>query len=118
MNKINAPTSLNHVQLTPQSSPLPARPAMASQTLTPLAPPGTSPAGAAATVSGQQDVPPMRLALFERTFGQVQQMLNERRQVGGEMGMQGSGGLTGKEWRECDAAAQWVSGRLMPSGAL
>jgi hypothetical protein len=117
MNKINAPTSLHHVQLTPQSSPLPARPAMASQTLTPLAPPGTSPAGAATTVSGQQDVPPMRLALFERTFGQVQQMLTERRQAGGEASAQRPGGLTGNEWRECDAAAQWVSGRLMPSGA-
>ena len=117
MNKINAPTSLNHLQLTQQSSPAPAGAAMASQTLTPLAPPGARPAGAAVTVSGQQDVPPWRLALFERTFGQIQQMLNERRQVGGEVGMQGSGGLTGKEWRECDAAAQWVSEFLMPSGA-
>lgn len=117
MNKINAPASLHHVQLTPQSSPLPARPAMASQTLTPLAPPGTGPAGAAATVSGQQDVPRMRLALFERTFGQVQQMLTERRQAGGEASAQRQGGLTDNEWRQCDAAAQWVSECLMPSGA-
>ena len=117
MNKINAPTSLNHVQLTSQSSPAPARPAMASQALTPLTPPGASPSGAAATVSGQQDVPPMRLALFERTFGQVQQMLTERRQAGGEASAQSSSGLTGNELRECDAVAQWVSERLMPSGA-
>lgn len=117
MNKINAPTSLTHVQLTPQSSPPPARPAMASQTLTPLTPPGVSPAGAAATVSGQQDVSPMRLALFERTFGQIQQMLTERRQAGGEVSAQRQGGLTGNEWRQCDAAAQWVSECLMPSGA-
>jgi hypothetical protein len=117
MNKINAPTSLNHVQLTPQSSPPPARPAMASQTLTPLTPPGANFSGAAATVSGQQDVPPMRLALFERTFGQVQQMLTERRQAGGESSTQSPSGLTGDEWRQCDAAAQWVSECLMPSGA-
>ncbi len=117
MNKINAPTSLHHVQLTPQSSPAPARPAMASQTLTPLTPPGVSPSGAAARVSGQQDVPPMRLALFERTFGQVQQMLTERRQAGGEASTQSPSGLTGNELRECDVVAQWVTESLMPSGA-
>lgn len=117
MNKINAPTSLHHVQLTPQSSPAPARPAMASQTLTPLTPPGVSPSGAAATVSGQHDVPPMRLALFERTFGQVQQMLTERRQAGGEANAQRQSGLTGNELRECEAVAQWVTESLMPSGA-
>ena len=117
MNKINAPTSLNHLQLTQQSSPAPAGAAMASQTLTPLAPPRARPAGAAVTVSEQQDVPPWRLALFERTFGQVQQMLNERRQAGGEASAQRQGGLTGNEWRECDAVAQWVSECLMPSGA-
>ena len=117
MNKINSPIPLNHVQLNQQNSPASARPAMASQALTPLTPPGASSSGAAATVSGQQDVPPMRLALFERTFGQVQQMLTERRQAGGEANAQSPSGLTGNELRECDAVAQWVSERLMPSGA-
>ena len=59
----------------------------------------------------------MRLALFERTFGQIQQMLTERRQAGGEVSAQRQGGLTGDEWRGCDAAAQWVSECLMSSGA-
>ena len=118
MNKINSPIPLNHVQLTQQNSPASARPAMVSQTLTPLTPPGGSPSAASvATSTEQPQVPPMRLALFERTFGQVQQMLTERRQAGGEASAQRQGGLTGNEWRECDAAAQWVSGRLMPSGS-
>jgi hypothetical protein len=59
----------------------------------------------------------MRLALFERTFGQVQQMLTERRQAGGEASAQRPSGLTGSELRECDAVAQWVSERLMLSGS-
>ncbi len=118
MNKINSPTSLNHVQFTPQSSPAPARPAMASQTLTPLIPPGGSPsAGSFAMRTEQPQVPPMRLALFERTFVQVQQMLTERRQAGGEASALSPSELTGSELRECDAVAQWVSERLMPSGA-
>lgn len=118
MNKINSSTSLNQVQLTQQSSPARARPAMASQMLTPLTPPGGGPsAGSLATRTEQPQVPPMRLALFERTFGQVQQMLTERRQAGGEASAQSPSGLTGSELRECDAVAQWVSERLMPSGA-
>ena len=117
MNKINSPTSLNHAQFTPQGSPAPARPAMASHTLTPLIPPKGSSSGLAATVPGQRDVPQWRLALFERTFEQVQQMLTERRQTGCEASAQRPSGLTGSELRECDAVAQWVSERLMPSGA-
>ena len=118
MNKINSPIPLNHVQLTQQNSPASARPTMASQTLTPLTPPGGSPSAAlVATRTEQPQVPPMRLALFERTFGQVQQMLTERRQAGGEASTQRPSGLTGSELRECDAVAQWVSERLTPSGA-
>ena len=118
MNKINSPIPLNHVQLNQQNSPASARPAMVSQTLTPLTPPGGSPSAASvATSTEQPQVPPMRLALFERTFGQVQQMLTERRQAGGEASSQRQSGLTGNELRECDAVAQWVSERLMPSGS-
>ena len=118
MNKINSPTSVNHVQLNQQNSPASARPAMASQALTPLTPPGGSPSAAlVATRTEQTQAPPMRLALFERTFGQVQQMLTERRQAGGEANAQSPSGLTGNELRECDAVAEWVSERLMPSGA-
>lgn len=118
MNKINSPIPLNHVQLTQQNSPASARPAIVSQTLTPLTPPGGSPsADSFATRTEQSPVPPMRLALFERTFGQVQQMLTERRQTGGEASAQRPSGLTGNELRECDAVAQWVSERLMPSGS-
>jgi hypothetical protein len=118
MNKINSPIPLNHVQLNQQNSPASARPAMFSQTLTPLTPPGGSPSAASvATSTEQPQVPPMRLALFERTFGQVQQMLTERRQAGGEESAQRPSGLTGSELRECDAVAQWVSERLMPSGS-
>jgi hypothetical protein len=117
MNKINSPTSLNHAQFTPQGSPAPARPAMASHTLTPLIPPKGSSSGLAATVPGQRDVPQWRLALFERTFGQVQQKLAERRQADGDASSAMPGGLTRNEWRECHIAAQWVSASLMPSGA-
>jgi hypothetical protein len=118
MNKINSSIPLNHVQLNQQNSPASARPAMFSQTLTPLTPPGGSPSAASVGTSTEQpQVPPMRLALFERTFGQVQQMLTERRQAGGEASAQRPSGLTGSELRECDAVAQWVSERLMPSGA-
>lgn len=107
MNKINSPIPLNHVQLTQQNSPASARSAMVSQTLTPLTPPGGSPsADSFATRTEQSPVPPMRLALFERTFGQVQQMLTERRQTGGEASAQRPSGLTGNELRECDAVAQ------------
>ena len=118
MNKINSPIPLNHVQLNQQNSLASARPAMVSQTLTPLTPPGGSPSAASvATSTEQPQVPPMRLALFERTFGQVQQMLTERRQAGDEASAQRPSVLTGSELRECDAVAQWVSERLMPSGA-
>lgn len=107
MNKINSPIPLNHVQLTQQNSLASARSAMVSQTLTPLTPPGGSPsADSFATRTEQSPVPPMRLALFERTFGQVQQMLTERRQTGGEASAQRPSGLTGNELRECDAVAQ------------
>ena len=118
MNKINSPIPLNHVQLPQQNSTASARPVMASQTLTPLTPPGGSPsADSFATRTEQPQVPPMRLALFERTFGQIQQMLTERRQAGGEASAPWPSGLTGSELRECDAVAQWVSERLLPSGA-
>lgn len=82
---------------------------MASHHLTPLTPPGSRPANA-----GRSDVPQWRLALFDRAFGQIQQKLAERRHADSPATM--SGGLTGAEFRECDAAAQWITASLMSSG--
>jgi hypothetical protein len=110
MNKINPSAILNHTTLTPQSSPASARSAMASHHLTPLTPPGSRPAN-----PGRSDVPQWRLALFDRAFEQIQQKLAERRHADSPATM--SGGLTGTEFRECDAAAQWITASLMSSGA-
>ena len=110
MNKINASAILNHATLTPQSALAPARPSMASHHLTPLTPPGSRPAN-----PGRSDVAQWRLALFDRAFGQIQQKLAERRHADSPAMM--SGGLTGAEFRECDAAAQWITASLISSGA-
>lgn len=111
MNKINASAILNHATLTLQSASEPARPTMASHHLTPLTPPGSRPAHA-----GRSDVPQWRIALFDSAFGQIQQKLAERRHADTPVSTQISGGLTAAEFRECDAAAQWITASLMSAG--
>jgi hypothetical protein len=112
MIKINSSAILNHATLSPQSLQVPARPAMASHHLTPLTPPGSRLSDA-----GQSDVPQWRLALFDRAFEQIQQKLAERRHADSPVSAPISGGLSGAEFRECDAAAQWITASLMSSGA-
>lgn len=112
MNNINASVIPNHATLTPQSASAPARPTMASHHLTPLTSPGSKPGN-----PGRSDVPQWRLALFDRAFGQIQQKLAERRHADTPVSAQISDGLTAAEFRECDAAAQWITASLVPPGA-
>ncbi len=112
MNKINASAILNHATLTPQSSLVSARPAMAPHHLTPLIPPGSKLAS-----TGGPEATHWRLALFDRAFDQLQQKLTERRQADSPGSASISGGLSSAEFRQCDAAAQWIAATLMSSGA-
>ena len=117
MNKISVMNAV-HSDMSPrEATPIPARPAMSSLELTPLAAPGSARdlPGRATAGPSSAEVPGWRHALFTRAFDAMQLKLADRRRTDDEAYSGTAGNLSAAERRDCDMTLHWISACLMPA---